>query len=78
MTVEPLLASPVGRELLDANAAQALIDLSRRIGIRSLSELGFKAEGIPEAAELIIAMKFPNPRPVNAEGVRWILERALG
>jgi len=59
------------------DAPQALIDLSRRIGIRSLAELGFTAGGIPEAAELIMAMKFPNPRPVDAEGVRWILERAL-
>src|SRR5688572_27448029 len=60
------------------DAAQALIDLSRRLGIRPLGELGFTAEGIPEAAELIMAMKFPNPRPVDAEGVRWILEKALG
>ena len=69
------------RRMADAlgvqDAAQALIDLSRRIGIRSLAELGFKAEGIPEAAELILAMKFPNPRVVDAGGVRWILERAL-
>ena len=60
------------------DAAQALIDLSRRLGIQPLAELGFKADGIPEAAELILAMKFPNPRPVDAEGVKWILERALG
>lgn len=59
------------------DAAQALIDLSRRLGIRSLAELGFTPEGIPEAAELIMAMKFPNPRAVDADGVRWILERAL-
>jgi maleylacetate reductase len=60
------------------DAAQALIDLSHRIGIRSLAELGFTAQGIPEAVELILGMKFPNPRPADASGVRWILERALG
>jgi maleylacetate reductase len=59
------------------DAAQALIDLSRRLGIRSLADLGFTAEGIPEAVELIMAMRFPNPRVVDAEGVRWILEKAL-
>lgn len=59
------------------DAARALIDLSRQLGIRSLSALGFPAEGIPEAAELILAMTFPNPRPVDAAGVRWILEKAL-
>lgn len=60
------------------DAAQALIDLSRQLGIRPLVQLGFTAEGIQEAAELILAMKFPNPRPVDAEGVWWILEKALG
>ncbi len=60
------------------DAAQALIELSHRLRIRSLAELGFTAAGIPEAAELILAMKFPNPRQVDADGVRWIVERALG
>src|SRR5688500_10284772 len=68
------------RRMADAlgvqDAAQALIDLSRKLGIRPLAELGFTAEGISEAAELIVAMKFPHPRPVDAEGVYWILERA--
>ena len=59
------------------DAAQALIDLSRRLGIRSLRELGFTAEGIPEATDLILSMKFPNPRTVDANGVRSVLENAL-
>lgn len=59
------------------DAAQALVDLSKQLGIRSLGALGFTTDGIPQAAELILAMKFPNPRKVDAEGVRWILERAL-
>ncbi len=58
--------------------AQALVDLSKRLRIRPLGELGFRVEGIAEAAELITSMTFPNPRPVDAEGVRWILGRALG
>jgi alcohol dehydrogenase class IV len=60
------------------DAAQALIDLSRQLVIRPLGTLGFTADGIPEATELILSMKFPNPRPVDADGVRWILERAIG
>lgn len=59
------------------DAAEGLADLSRRLGIRSLGAQGFTAAGIPEAAELITAMKFPNPREVNADGVSWILERAM-
>ena len=60
-----------------ADMSQALIDLSRRLGIRPLGALGFTAAGIPVAADLITAMSFPNPRPVDAAGIRWILERAL-
>ena len=60
-----------------ADASRALIDLSKRLGIRPLGALGFTAEGIPVAAELITAMSFPNPRQVDAAGVRWILEQAI-
>jgi maleylacetate reductase len=61
-----------------ADASQALIDLANTLGIRPLGAQGFSAAGIDEAAELILAMKFPNPRPVDVAGVRWILERAIG
>ena len=60
-----------------ADASRTLIDLSKRLGIRPLGALGFTAEGIPVAAELITAMSFPNPRRVDAAGVRWILEQAI-
>jgi alcohol dehydrogenase class IV len=59
------------------DAADTLIDLSLTLGIRSLAALGFTAAGIADATALILSMKFPNPRPVDADGVRWILERAL-
>jgi maleylacetate reductase len=60
-----------------ADPVQALIDLSRRLAIRPLGALGFSADGIPEAAEVIASLSFPNPRPVDADGVRWVLEKAL-
>ena len=59
------------------DAPKALIDLAQRIGIRPLGQIGFTADGIPQAAELIAEMKFPNPRPVDAIGVRWVLEHAI-
>lgn len=61
-----------------ADAAEGLADLSRRLRIRTLGGQGFTADGIPRTAELATSMTFPNPRPVDAEGVRWILERAIG
>lgn len=59
------------------DAGAALADLARRLGIRPLRELGFTSGDIPRAAELATSMSFPNPRPVDAEGVRWILEHAM-
>jgi maleylacetate reductase len=59
------------------DAAQGLLALSRRLGIRPLGALGFAADGIPKVVELATSMSFPNPRPVDADGVRWVLERAM-
>jgi maleylacetate reductase len=59
------------------DAATGLADLSCRIGIKPLSELGFSRESIPRAVDLALGLSFPNPRKVEADGVRWILESAL-
>ena len=59
------------------DAGEGLAHLARRLGIRSLGDLGFTAEGIPRAIELATSMSFPNPRQVDADGVRWILEHAM-
>lgn len=59
------------------DAAVGLATLSRRLGIRTLGELGFPSDGIARAAEMALGLTFPNPRAVDAEGVRWILERAM-
>jgi maleylacetate reductase len=54
-----------------------LADLARRLGIKPLRALGLSAGDIPRAVEIALGLSFPNPRPVDADGVRWILERAL-
>jgi maleylacetate reductase len=59
------------------DAAAELIDLARRLGIKPLRALGFSANDIPRAIEIAMGLSFPNPRLVNAEGIRWVLERAL-
>jgi maleylacetate reductase len=73
----PEATTRMAEALGTGDAVQALVDLSRRLGIRSLGSLGFSADRIPEAADLITSMKFPNPRPVDTDGVRWVLERAI-
>jgi alcohol dehydrogenase class IV len=59
------------------DAAGGLVDLARRLGTPTLEQLGFSADAIPRAAALAAASPYPNPRPVDEAGVRWILERAL-
>lgn len=73
----PATVARIAGALGVADGAQGLVDLSRRLGIRTLGELGFAAERIPHAVELALGLSFPNPRPVDAEGVRWILEQAM-
>lgn len=67
----------IGEALGVRDGAAGLADLSRRLGIRTLATLGLTADAIPRAAELAAGLTFPNPRPVTADGVRWILERAM-
>jgi maleylacetate reductase len=59
------------------DAAAALAAVARRLRIKPLSEIGFATDDIPRATELALKLTFPNPRPVDAEGVEWILRCAL-
>ena len=45
-------------------------------GPTSLAELGFRAQQIPEAAELATKRPYPNPRSVSLEGIIELLGRA--
>lgn len=60
-----------------ADAPAALVDLSRRLRVKPLAALGFTPGDIPRAIEIALGLTFPNPRPVDADGIRWVLERAL-
>lgn len=60
-----------------ADPGEVLIDLARKLRIKPLGALGFSESDIPRATELALALTFPNPRRLDAEGVRWILERAI-
>ena len=67
------LANALGSD----DAVQALRRLAERLRIRTLADLGYTAQDIPQVVDKVLALTFPNPRPVTAEGVRWILERAI-
>jgi maleylacetate reductase len=58
-------------------AADGLFDLSQRLGApMALKELGMPLEGIERAADLAVANSYPNPRPLERESVRKLLDNA--
>ena len=59
------------------NAAHAVFDLARRIGApASLREIGMAKVGIDRAVELALANPYWNPRPLEREGIRSLLDDA--
>jgi maleylacetate reductase len=73
----PAAMARIASALGTADAAEGLLDLSQRLRIRSLGDLGFRRESVPQAAALAAGMTFPNPRPVDVPGVRRLLELAI-
>jgi alcohol dehydrogenase class IV len=69
---------PVAQMLGGATAAEALFDLSQRLGAPvALKDIGMPVEGIERAAELSVASPYPNPRPLEREAIRALLEDAF-
>jgi maleylacetate reductase len=68
----------IARAIGSADAAEGLDALNRQLGVvRSLRELGLKAEHLDRVADLAMTATYPNPRPVTREGVRAILDDAF-
>jgi maleylacetate reductase len=60
-----------------ADAAQGLYDLIGQLGgPRALSDLGLRQEGIERAATLAAESPYWNPRPIEREPIRALIERA--
>jgi alcohol dehydrogenase class IV len=64
--------------LLNApTAADALFNLALQLGApTTLKELGMPLDGIETAADLAVANPYPNPRPLDREGIRKLLDDA--
>ena len=59
------------------SAADGIWELGRRIGAPTcLAEIGFTPEGIDEAVEIIVDARPTNPRPVESDGIRALLQAA--
>ena len=61
-----------------ADAPSGIFDLLVRIGApTSLASIGMPADGLDRAARLATENPYANPRPVEYDGVRQLLERAF-
>jgi maleylacetate reductase len=59
------------------DAAQGLYDLERRTGSpTSLKQIGMPYDQLDRAAKLVVEHAYYNPRPVEFEGIRRLLENA--
>jgi maleylacetate reductase len=74
----PVAMARVSRALGGANAPRAVFELARRHGApTSLAAIGMPAEGLDRAAELAAATPYPNPRPLERDALRQLLQRAF-
>jgi maleylacetate reductase len=73
----PEAMSRVARALGGMNAARAAFDLARRHGApTSLAAIGMTANGLDRAADLAASTPYPNPRPLQRDALRELLQRA--
>jgi alcohol dehydrogenase class IV len=74
----PVAMARVSRALGGTNAPRAAFELARRHGApTSLAAIGMPAEGLDRAAELAAATPYPNPRPLERDALRQLLQRAF-
>jgi maleylacetate reductase len=67
----------IARALGAASAAQGLYDLAKKLGAPlSLKELGMPEFGLDKAADVAVASPYPNPRPLERDAIRTLLENA--
>lgn len=77
-TVMARVAAALGGSEEPAAAAERLFDLTARLGLpASLAAIGMPADGLDEAAALAVAaVGSGNPRPVDADSLRRLLQEA--
>ena len=66
------------RALGAASAARGLFDLAKALGApTTLKELGMPEEGLDKAADIAAANPYPNPRPLQRDAIRALLDDAF-
>lgn len=73
----PQAMSRIARALGVDSAARGVYELARRHGApTSLAAIGMPAEGLDRAADLAASTPYPNPRPLERQALRDLLQRA--
>ncbi len=77
-THAPEAMARITRALNGASAAQAVFDLARDNGAPvALKSLGLQASDLDKACELALQNQYPNPRPLEREAIRQLLQNAF-
>lgn len=70
------IARALGRD--DGQAAQAVFDLARDNGAPlALRDIGLRAEDLDRACDIALQNQYPNPRPLEREAIRALLDDAF-
>jgi maleylacetate reductase len=65
------------RLCLDSDPPRALAEFTRRLRLpKTLSALGMTEAAIDGAADITVSKPYPNPRPLERDGIRGLLARA--
>jgi maleylacetate reductase len=68
----------VARALGTDDAAQGLFDLARRLGApTALKDIGMPESGLDQATDIATAAPYWNPRPIERDGIRTLLDDAF-
>lgn len=73
----PEAMARIARALGCTDAPRGLFDLASRLGApTSLAAIGMPADGLDRAADLAVTTPYPNPRPLERDALRALLQRA--
>jgi maleylacetate reductase len=69
----------IARALQGGSAAQAVYDLAKNNGAPvALRDIGMKVEDLDRACDIALQNQYPNPRPLEREAIRQLLQNAWG
>jgi maleylacetate reductase len=67
----------IARALGTTSAARSLYDLAKKLGAPlALKDIGMPESGLDKAADIAVANPYPNPRPLEREAIRKLLDDA--